>query len=212
MDDRAVRPGARDGVEAGVAKVAAFLAEALQRRSTAINSSTSPLGASMRSSGGSGRGGAVARLGGAVAADLDLVLDRLGQDRGVALLRRSWRRPSPAPRRSRRPRARDRRRRSCPPGLRDQARSRAVRGRGRHCRDAGGHRRRSSPDATNRSAVPSSWTRAKERATGVLLDILPRTLNVQAIESRRGEHRGVGLLLRQPVGHLLALGGRGFAG
>jgi hypothetical protein len=86
MDDGAVRPGARDGVEAGVAKVAAGAAELEQL--VAQPEFVEPALRAPRPTASAGSGPARPRRAPArrVAGDLGLVLDRLGEDGGVALL------------------------------------------------------------------------------------------------------------------------------
>ena len=156
--------------------------------------------------------GAVARLRRLVAGDLDLVLDRLGQDRGVAASRRYARRPSPAPRRSPPPNARDRPRRSCRRGS-PSVGSKSLR-------------------SWTRTPLPRCWrtsspifSRGDEQIGGAvvadqgegqgdrrMVDVLAADVERPGDRIERGEHGRIGLLLLQPVGHFLALGRRGLAG
>ena len=84
MDDGAVRPRARDRVEAEVAKIAAFLAIGLQfrRRGHFIHPALGCL--DLQPAQETRKRRAVPRLGGAMAGLFDRILDRLGQDRGIA--------------------------------------------------------------------------------------------------------------------------------
>ena len=114
VDDRAVGPGAGDGVEAqsrAGRRIAWRKACSFAAAPELVDAALGRLDRQPVEEARQRR--AVARLGGAVAGDLDLVLDRLGQDRGVALRDDLARRPCPAPRRSPRPSAPDRPPRSC---------------------------------------------------------------------------------------------------
>ena len=136
----------------------------------------------------------------------------LGSTDGIALLDDLRARLSRAPRRSPPPRARDRRRRSCRRGA-------------RRCGSNACALVDADAVAEMLADVVADLLRGDEQIGGAvvmdqregqrdrrMLDVLAADVEGPGDRIERGEHRRVGLLLVQPVGHLLPLGGRGLAG
>ncbi len=211
MDDGAVGAGARDGVEAQIPEVARFLAEGLEarRRAELVDAASGRLARKPVQEARQRR--AVARLRRPVAGDLDLVLDRLGQDRGVAL--RDDFRPG------RVQRLEDRRHR--PLGI------------DRHglAGERGERRFEVAPlvqahaVAEMRADIVADLLGSDEQVGGAVvmdegegerdrgpLHVLAAHVEGPGDRIERRQHRGVGLLLLQPVRHLLPLGGGALAG